>query len=69
VATGVSVFQSRTDTFGLVNIEALACWLPIAAYPERGPVDIIGPEGRGVHRGQRWIGALDRDLASHPGGR
>jgi glycosyltransferase involved in cell wall biosynthesis len=37
----VLVFPSRTDTFGLVVIEALACGVPVAAYPVRGPGDII----------------------------
>ncbi|MBI3344472.1 MAG: glycosyltransferase family 1 protein [Gammaproteobacteria bacterium] len=37
----VFVFPSRTDTFGLVVIEALACGVPVAAYPVRGPADII----------------------------
>lgn len=61
-AADVFVFPSRTDTFGLVNIEALACGLPVAAFPERGPLDILGPEGRGIHGGQRRIGAVDHDL-------
>jgi glycosyltransferase involved in cell wall biosynthesis len=56
------VFPSRTDTFGLVNIEALACGLPVAAYPVPGPLDIIGPTGRGVHGGKWLIGALDENL-------
>jgi glycosyltransferase involved in cell wall biosynthesis len=37
----VFVFPSRTDTFGLVLLEALASGLPVAAYPVTGPVDII----------------------------
>ncbi|SCW36619.1 Glycosyltransferase involved in cell wall bisynthesis [Sphingobium faniae] len=37
----VFVFPSRTDTFGLVMIEALACGTPVAAYPVSGPVDIV----------------------------
>lgn len=37
----VFVFPSRTDTFGMVITEALACGLPVAAYPVTGPVDII----------------------------
>ncbi|MFL9841256.1 glycosyltransferase family 1 protein [Sphingomonas sp. ST-64] len=46
------VFPSRTDTFGLVMIEALACGTPVAAYPVTGPVDILTPE----------TGAMDDDL-------
>lgn len=63
-AADVFVFPSRTDTFGLVNIEALACGVPVAAYPERGPIDILGAEGRGVHGGMERIGALHSDLAT-----
>jgi glycosyltransferase involved in cell wall biosynthesis len=37
----VFVFPSKADTFGVVNIEALACGTPIAAYPVTGPKDII----------------------------
>lgn len=62
-AADVFVFPSLTDTFGLVNIEALACGLPVAAYPVRGPIDILGADGRGVHGGKRRIGAADRFLA------
>jgi len=58
----VFVFPSLTDTFGLVNVEALACGLPVAAYPVRGPIDIIGLDGRGMYGGDRPIGALDEDL-------
>jgi glycosyltransferase involved in cell wall biosynthesis len=62
-AADVFVFPSRTDTFGLVNIEALACGLPVAGYPVAGPIDILGSEGRGMHGGGKPIGALDEDLA------
>jgi glycosyltransferase involved in cell wall biosynthesis len=37
----VFVFPSKTDTFGLVLLEALASGIPVAAYPVRGPLDII----------------------------
>ncbi len=37
----VFVFPSRTDTFGLVMIEALACGTPVAAYPVPGPLDVL----------------------------
>jgi glycosyltransferase involved in cell wall biosynthesis len=62
-AADVFVFPSRTDTFGLVNIEALACGVPVAAYPVAGPADILGPDDRGIHGGTARIGALDEDLA------
>jgi glycosyltransferase involved in cell wall biosynthesis len=39
----VFVFASRADTFGVVNIEALACGTPVAAYPVPGPKDIVDP--------------------------
>lgn len=39
----VFVFPSRTDTFGLVMIEALACGTPVAAYPVAGPSDVLTP--------------------------
>jgi len=44
----VFVFASRTDTFGLVILEALASGLPVAAYPVPGPLDVIGRSGAGV---------------------
>ncbi|CUA95539.1 Glycosyltransferase involved in cell wall bisynthesis [Thiomonas bhubaneswarensis] len=49
----VFVFPSKTDTFGLVLIEALACGCPVAAYPVTGPLDVIGDSP---------AGALDNDL-------
>jgi len=48
----VFVFPSRTDTFGLVVIEALSCGTPVAAFPVPGPGDII----------RDGAGALDEDL-------
>jgi glycosyltransferase involved in cell wall biosynthesis len=49
------VFPSRTDTFGLVLLEALAAGTPVAAFPVTGPLDVIGtaPEP---------VGMLDEDL-------
>ncbi|MBV9840597.1 MAG: glycosyltransferase family 1 protein [Sphingomonadaceae bacterium] len=58
----VFVFPSRTDTFGLVMIEALASGVPVAAYPVPGPLDIIGPGGCGTTGGMARIGALSHDL-------
>lgn len=47
-AADVFVFPSRTDTFGLVLLEALASGLPVAAYPVPGPLDVIGDAPVGV---------------------
>jgi glycosyltransferase involved in cell wall biosynthesis len=44
----VFVFPSRTDTFGLVMLEALASGLPVAAYPVPGPLDVITDAKAGV---------------------
>lgn len=49
----VFVFPSLTDTFGLVMLEAMACGLPVAAFPVTGPIDVVS---RGVS------GVLDNDL-------
>jgi glycosyltransferase involved in cell wall biosynthesis len=52
-ASDVFVFPSRTDTFGLVMLEAMACGVPVAAYPVTGPIDVVT---RGV------TGVLNEDL-------
>jgi glycosyltransferase involved in cell wall biosynthesis len=49
----VFVFPSRTDTFGLVLVEAMACGTPVAAFPVRGPIDVVTDPAAGV---------LDNDL-------
>jgi len=55
-AADVFVFPSKSDTFGLVLLEACACGLRIAAYPVSGPKDIFaGEEASGFV-------ALDADL-------
>jgi glycosyltransferase involved in cell wall biosynthesis len=53
-AADILVFPSLTDTLGLVNLEAMACGVPVAAYPVTGPIDVVQD---GV------TGALDNDLA------
>ncbi|TAK48875.1 MAG: glycosyltransferase family 1 protein [Xanthobacteraceae bacterium] len=52
-AADVFVFPSRTDTYGLVLLEALASGVPVAAYPVAGPLDVIGAAP---------VGVLDDDL-------
>jgi glycosyltransferase involved in cell wall biosynthesis len=47
-ACDVFVFPSKTDTFGLVLLEALASGLPVAAFPVQGPRDVIGSATVGV---------------------
>lgn len=52
-SSDVFVFPSRTDTFGLVLLEALASGTPVGAFPVPGPLDVIGDSEAGV---------LDEDL-------
>ena len=52
-AADVLVFPSLTDTFGLVLLEAMACGVPVAAFPVTGPLDVV-QDGK--------TGVLDRDL-------
>lgn len=47
-AADVFVFPSRTDTLGFVMMEALACGVPVAAFPVQGPLDVIADSGAGV---------------------
>ena len=54
-AADVFVFPSLTDTFGVVQLEALACGTPVAAFPVTGPLDVIA---------EHPVGALDSDLRS-----
>lgn len=60
----VLVFPSRTDTFGLVMIEALACGTPIAAFPVAGPLDVLTPESGAMD--EDLSAAIDRALALDP---
>lgn len=55
----VFVFPSLTDTFGLVLLEALACGIPVAAYPVMGPRDVIGDSGTGILSEDLRQAALD----------
>jgi glycosyltransferase involved in cell wall biosynthesis len=47
-AADVFVFPSRTDTYGVVQLEALACGVPVAAFPVTGPIDVITGHPIGV---------------------
>lgn len=62
-ASDVFVFPSKTDTFGLVMLEALASGVPVAAYHVPGPLDVVGAQGTGVlPHFDRPIGALNDSL-------
>lgn len=56
-AADVFVFPSKTDTFGLVLLEAMACGTPVAAYPVTGPLDVLGDRPA-----EKSGGAMDDDL-------
>lgn len=59
-AADVFVFPSLTDTFGLTMIEALACGVPVAAFPVTGPLDVLGLD----KAGETDVGCLDDDLVT-----
>ena len=56
-AADVLVFPSHTDTFGLVMLEALACGVPVAAFPVTGPVDVV----------ERGVGGIQPAVQHQPG--
>jgi glycosyltransferase involved in cell wall biosynthesis len=50
-AADAFVFPGRSETFGLVMLEAMACGTPVAAYPVPGPLDVVDPKGDGQDGG------------------
>jgi glycosyltransferase involved in cell wall biosynthesis len=55
----IFVFPSKTDTFGMVVVEALACGTPVAAFPVPGPKDVLEPQSPDMP-----VGVLDADLGA-----
>lgn len=64
-AADVFVFPSRSETFGLVLLEAMASGLPVAAYPVTGPLDVIGDTGAGALR-ENLTEAIETAMAIDP---
>ncbi len=65
-AADVFVFPSLTDTFGVVQLEALACGVPVAAYPVTGPLDVISDHPIGVLNEDLRIACLEALKVSRP---
>lgn len=64
-AADVFVFPSRTDTYGVVQLEALACGVPVAAFPVTGPIDVIAGHPIGVLNEDLKAACLDALKISH----
>lgn len=64
-AADVFVFPSRTDTFGLVLLEAMACGVPVAAFPVSGPIDVVR-NGINGHLSENLKQAIEQAAAVDP---